>query len=325
MNPWDRYENVLTAFYSSPWAILPEKLDAIEAVLLQRVGLSDGYDRDAVLAELQRVADGLAPDAKGRPAIDAKSPQAQKPYLVSGKTAVVPVRGTITPRPSVFSSGGSSALGIGKTFDAALADKDVRSIVLDVDSPGGSVYGVPELADKLRAGRGVKPVYAVANHSAASAAYWIASQADKLYVAPSGEVGSIGVIMRHFDRSGSLEKSGVKVTDIRSAKYKGEGSPYGPLTDETKGEFQKQCNEYYKMFVEGVSAGRMVDGPTVEKSFGQGRMKLARDAVDCGMADGIATMDAVLGMLNAPGQSHVPAASAASAVAVAVSLNTRVR
>ena len=82
----------------------------------------------------------------------------------------------------------------GAAFDRAAADSSIGAIVLNIDSPGGSVYGVEELADKIYKARGTKPVYAVANSLAASAAYWIGSAASQLYVTPSGEVGSIGVL-----------------------------------------------------------------------------------------------------------------------------------
>jgi signal peptide peptidase SppA len=180
-------------------------------------------------------------------------------------------------------------------FRSALADDTVGTIVLDIDSPGGTVTGVPELAAEILAARGTKPVIAVANSMAASAAYWIASAADKIVVTPSGDVGSIGVYTTHQDVSAAMEKEGVKVTYIQAGKYKTDGNPYTPPSEEFLENTQKDVNTFYQMFLNAVAAGRGISAETVAETFGQGRMVMAQDAVACGMADEIATLEQVVG------------------------------
>src|SRR5215467_6271108 len=128
--------------------------------------------------------------------------------------------------------------GIRARLEAAAANPDVSAIVLDVDSPGGTVAGTPETAAAVRRAAEVKPVVAVANSLAASAAYWIASQASSLVVGPSADVGSIGVISAHIDRSKMLEDMGLRVTVVSAGRYKAEGNPFAPLSDEAKANMQ---------------------------------------------------------------------------------------
>ncbi len=136
------------------------------------------------------------------------------------------------------SSGGTSVQGVARQFRAAMADPDIGRVILDVDSPGGQVGGVEELAREIYQARGQKPVTAIANGLAASAAYWIATAADEFVVTPSGQVGSIGVFGMHQDVSAALEKDGVKVTMVSAGKYKTEGNPFEPLTDEARAAMQ---------------------------------------------------------------------------------------
>jgi capsid assembly protease len=279
------YPHVLAAFFGSPWAILPEKLAEIEAVLWRR------------LAGERRAAEPVAFD-DGE--FDAP-PQDQKPYKLHGAAAVVPVHGTITPRPSAFASwsGGASAEGIGRAVEQAAADPQAEAIVLDIDSPGGSVFGMPEAAGKILAARKQKPIHAVANHVAASAAYWLATQAHTVAVTPAGQVGSVGVIWAHTDYSKFEEQLGRKTTYITAGQYKAEGNPDRPLSEEAAAEMQRVVNEYYGMFVGAVAKGRGVKAAAVERDFGQGRMRLATEAVDLRMADRVATLEQVVGEVNA--------------------------
>jgi HK97 family phage prohead protease len=269
-----RYRNVLGAVTSQRWAILPEKLAVIEAFLNKRAEGIHATDEEIRAALAMQHGD--TPEANG--------------------VAVIPVYGVIAQRMSMFDdiSGGTSCEAISKSLKVALADETVGTIVLDIDSPGGTVTGVPELAAEIYAARGKKPIIAVANGMAASAAYWIASAADRIVVTPSGEVGSIGVYTSHQDVSAMLEKEGVKITFIQAGKYKTDGNPYEPLSDEAKADIQDGVDKFYGMFTRGVAGGRGVSLETVLSDFGQGRMLLAEDAVAAGMADQIATLDQVL-------------------------------
>jgi signal peptide peptidase SppA len=158
-------------------------------------------------------------------------------------------------------------------------------------SPGGVVTGTDELSSQIFAARGTKPIIAHVNGYAASAAYWIASAADEIVVTSSGQVGSIGVIGVHDDVSAALEKMGVKKTIISSGKYKAEGSPFGPLSDEARTHRQQEADAYYDDFVRAVARNRNVSLSAVRDGFGQGRMVRAEAAIAEGMADRIATLD----------------------------------
>lgn len=211
---------------------------------------------------------------------------------MSGDVAIVSVFGVLSQRPSLMTSGGTSAEEIGRAVDAAVADRAVKSIVLNADSPGGSVFGIPEAADKILAARQQKRVIGLANATAASAAYWLLSQCSEIVVTPSGRVGSIGVIAAHVDETGAEEKAGIKTTIISAGQYKAEG--FKPITDESRAALQREVDSYYRDFLNAVARGRRVPVATVESNYGQGRMKLARDAVATGMADRTGTLEDVL-------------------------------
>jgi HK97 family phage prohead protease len=271
-----RYSKIMSAVSGYKWAITPEKLETICALLDARAN-GQSATKEEIRAAMQAAHSDAPTGAQG--------------------VAVIPVYGVIAARMMMFDefSGGTSCEAIQMAFRSALADDTVGTIVLDIDSPGGTVTGVPELAAEILAARGTKPVIAVANSMAASAAYWIASAADKIVVTPSGDVGSIGVYTTHQDVSAAMEKEGVKVTYIQAGKYKTDGNPYTPPSEEFLENTQKDVNTFYQMFLNAVAAGRGISAETVAETFGQGRMVMAQDAVACGMADEIATLEQVVG------------------------------
>ena len=189
---------------------------------------------------------------------------------------------------------GTSTERFAQRFREALANPEVGSILIDVQSPGGTVDGVQELADEIRAARGDKPIIAIANAYAASAAYWIASAADEMVVTPSGEVESIGVFAAHQEFSKMDEMLGCKTTLIAAGKFKVEGNPFEPLSEEARDAIQARVDDYYSMLVSDVAKARGVKVSDVRGGFGQGRMVGARDAVAQGMADRIDTFDNTL-------------------------------
>lgn len=271
---------VLQAFMETPWAILHSKLLQLEEIVARH---ANGEKLDA--EEVQTRVHGSA-----RP-----------PERRVKNAAILPLFGTIFPRANLMTdmSGATSAERFGAQFSALIADPDVSAIILDVDSPGGQVNGVQELADMIYSARGTKPIIAVANHIMASAAYWIGSAADEIVVSPSGEVGSIGVFSVHQDISAALEKDGVKVSIIKEGKYKAEGNPYEPLNEEAREAIQASVGEFYQSFVGAVAQHRGVSFETVRDGFGEGRMVGAEKAVELGMADRVATLNEVIeGLFN---------------------------
>jgi signal peptide peptidase SppA len=217
-----------------------------------------------------------------------------------GAALVLPIRGVIFPRANLMSwiYGGTTLDKLTAQFRQALGDSSVKTIVFDVDSPGGDVQGVPELAEEIYKSRSRKKSVAVANGMAASAAYWLASAAGELVVAPSGQVGSIGVYMAHEDISKAMEQEGLKVTLISAGKYKTDGNAIEPLSDSARADMRGKVDAFYGMFVNGVARARGASQNAVRGGFGQGRMVLAADAVKERMADRVGTMDDALARLS---------------------------
>lgn len=274
---------ILNAFMESPWAILPQKLAALEAIVARHAA-----GEKLTAEEIQAAING--------------APRPEQRF--SGNVAVLPLFGTIVPRAELMSemSGATSAEKFSKEFDKLLNDASVGAIVLDVNSPGGQARGVQEISDKVYAARGKKPIVAVANHLAASAAYWIASAADELVVTPSGEVGSIGVFAAHEDFSKALDQEGVKVSLISAGKFKVEGNPYEPLGDEARAAIQQKVDEVYQEFVAAISRNRGANPDQVRNGFGEGRTVKASQAVEYGMADRVATLEEVITHLSSEAQ-----------------------
>lgn len=278
-----RYRRIIEAVRSTPWAIRPEKLAVIMEVLAMRAGGARFTDEE-VRARLGAAETG-SPRAASR-----------------GVVAVIPLVGTIMHRADAFEemSGAVSVQRFVSRFKSALNDENVRSIVLDIESPGGMISGVPEAAEELfKARQGSKRVVAVANAEAASAAYWIGAAADELVVTPSGEVGSIGVWTAHVDASKYFEeKVGLKHTLISAGKYKVEGHPFGPLDDEARAYLQTRVDESYEEFVSAVAKFRGKKVSEVREGFGEGRMIGSRDAVARGMADRVATLEETIARMQ---------------------------
>jgi signal peptide peptidase SppA len=277
------YPRVAAFFYGTPWAILPEKLAVMESLL--RLRMAGGHIGEAEIAAVV----GARRDRNGGPARPA------------GAVAVLPIYGVISQRADLMteSSGGTSTEALTRGLRLAMADPEVGGIVLDVDSPGGSVFGIEELASEIAAANRQKPIVAVANSQAASAAYWLASAAGELSVTPSGEVGSIGVIAAHQDESGMQARLGVTTTLITAGKYKGEGNPYEPLGDEARAALQARVDDYYQAFTRAVAKGRRVTVEDVRTGFGEGRMLGAHAAVIQGMADRVETLDQAVARMQA--------------------------
>lgn len=159
--------------------------------------------------------------------------------------------GPIFHRPNILSFlfGGTSIVEARRALADLLADKSVETIVVEFDTPGGGVDGLIEFAAELREARRRKSIIGVVNTMAASAGYWLAAQCTELIVTPSGETGSVGVFLVHSDFSAMNERIGYKPTYIGTPKYKAEGNPDTPLSDETRAFLQGQVERVYGHFV----------------------------------------------------------------------------
>lgn len=304
----DRYARVITAVLDQVWAILPSKLDAITSLLeLRAAGLT--------LSEQDIEARIGNPNAGSRRELE----------ITGGGVGVLPVFGVLSQRLSLFSaiSGGTSTERLGSEFRALRDDPKAKAILLAIDSPGGSVYGLDELAHEIRAARGQKPIIAAVDSMAASGAYWLAAQADKVYVTPGGDVGHIGVIGMHNDLTAANEKLGVKTTLFSAGKYKTEGHPLaGPLSDDAKAAMQRRVDQAYARFVRAVAEGRGVTEAMVRAGYGQGRLLTAEDAKADGLVDGIETTDAVIARLEQDAALKSPRAGSPRAESTSPSHDT---
>jgi signal peptide peptidase SppA len=277
-------ELLVAEFMSTPWALMPKRLASLHSVLMrwsQSVPASS-QTRETV------AADRAARDARSMASASSSS----------GGIAVLPLYGVVMQRGNmvqdVSAPGVTSTQVFSKALKAALQDGGVSQILIDIDSPGGSVYGVAELADEILAARKIKPIVAIANSMAASAAYWIGCSASELYVTPGGEVGSIGVWQAHQDMSAALDYAGIKTTLISAGKYKTEGNPYAALDEDATAFLQSRVDDYYGAFVAAVAKGRGVGVASVRDGMGQGRVLGADAALAQRMVDGIATMPEVI-------------------------------
>jgi HK97 family phage prohead protease len=274
-----KLEGVRRAAYSMPWMMQLEKLEAV-------LDLVDIRASGVVLSEEEAAA-------------RIGERRAAEPRLV-GTVAVLPFYGVVAQRMNVMEriSGGTSTELFGRDFEAAVEDEAVTAIVIDVHSPGGSVYGTPELARKIFASRGKKPIIGIANALAASAGYYVLAACETVVVTPSGEVGSIGVYMAHDDLHIMAHEAGVKRTYIFAGEHKVDGNPYQPLSPETRAYWQEQVDDMYAMFVGDVARFRGVSTKEVLANFGQARTLLAGRAVAAGLADRVATLDEILDELT---------------------------
>lgn len=216
-----------------------------------------------------------------------------------GSVAVIPLSGFLTQKPTLFSMlfGGTSVREFAREVVAALADPSVGAVVMDVDSPGGETFGVTEAATLIREARGSKPLLAVANPIAASAAYWIASQADEVAVTPSGLAGSIGVFSTYVDESKALEQAGLAVTFIKYGARKAEASGVEPLSEDALASIQARVDEAGRQFEADVAKGRRVSAARVHSDFGEGAVLTAEQSVKAGLADRVATLDEIVAKL----------------------------
>ena len=263
--------------FGTPLLIHRPKLDVILSVVGQRIGMADVPATPMMdMAVFQRPPLAAAPEG----------------------IAVIPIHGSLVKRSlGMEAASGLTSYGeIAAMLDAALADPQVSGILLDIDSPGGEASGSFELARRVREVAAQKPVWAVANDAAYSAAYAIAASAQRLFVTETGGVGSIGVIALHVDQSVKDAKDGYHYTAITAGAHKNDYSPHEPLSDAAKTELQGEVDRLYAIFTEHVAAMRGLDHDAVRAT--EAGLFFGSNAVTQGLADGVQTLDATLGQFH---------------------------
>jgi signal peptide peptidase SppA len=218
--------------------------------------------------------------------------------------AIISVIGSLVNRGAWLGarSGMTSYEGLTAQIRDARYDPKVKAILLDLDSPGGEATGMFTVAAAVREAAQDKPVVAVVNDMAASAAYGIASQATEIVVSPTSLVGSIGVVLTHLDRSGELQAKGIKPTLIYAGRHKVDGNPYGPLSDAVRADLQTEVAKFYDQFVGLVAQGRGDRLTEADARATEARTFIGQEAIERGLADRVASFDAVLASLQSETQ-----------------------
>ena len=274
--------NILDVLYQ-PWAIAPDRLMEIQSIYAAHLR-GESIDIDAAEARLGRQLHN--------------QPQG---YQVQDGAALIPLRGVMAPRMNLMSqvSGGTSTELFARDVKTALNDPAVQSIVLMVDSPGGAVGGTMAAASAVMTARGVKPIATYSDGTMASAAYWVGSAADRVYLSSGvDQVGSIGVVASHVDVSKREEALGIKTTEIVAGRFKRISSQYGPLSESGRQSIQDQVDYLYSLFVSDVAAQRGVSADKVIADMADGRVFIGQQAIDAGLVDGISSLDSVIAEMN---------------------------
>ncbi|WP_353279065.1 S49 family peptidase [Wolbachia endosymbiont (group B) of Longitarsus flavicornis] len=203
------------------------------------------------------------------------------------RTAIIPIHGILTKKPGAFDEmlGMTSYEQIEVQVKQALEDSSIETILLDIDSPGGEVNGVFDLADFIYESRLKKRIVALANDDAYSAAYAIASSAEKVFVSRTSGVGSIGVIASHIDQSGFDEKQGIKYTTVFAGSRKNDLNPHEPITSESLENLKSEVNRLYGMLVELIARNRNLSVEAIKST--EAGLYFGEKAVEIGLADGI--------------------------------------
>jgi capsid assembly protease len=261
---------------TSPWAIVPEKLIEIQEIYFKH---SRGEKIDIASIEAKI----------GKPLKNES-----KPYRVVNDIAIIPVHGVMAKRANMFTqiSGGVSSELVMRDIGKALDDPDVRGVVLDIDSPGGTMDGTLELANFIFEGRDKKKIIAHSDGTMGSAAYWIGSAAHEIYISgDTVQTGSIGVVAQHVDYSKFEEKEGIKTTEIYAGRYKRIASQHEPLSEDGRKYIQSMVDYLYTVFVDSVARFRGVSSDTVLQNMADGRIFIGKQGITAGLVNDIATLD----------------------------------
>lgn len=298
------YVRIASKVFDRPLMILPSQAQAIGDFLAARI-----HGGDVPTYEPQR--GGPAATRFEGESVGVGDPEEgywTEFYRRIGSVALVTVEGELVNRGAWIgaSSGLTSYEGVMAQLTRAANDPKVSSIILDIDSPGGEAVGAMEFAGFVRKLNAVKPVMAIANGMAASAAYAFASGAGRLLTIPSGIVGSIGVVMLHLDQSARLAEAGVKPTLVFAGAHKVDGNPFEALPEGVRADLQAEVDGFYEQFVASVAAGRPGMSEAAIRAT-EARIYVGEDAVKAGLADGVSTLDELVAELNRSGARALPA------------------
>lgn len=267
--------------FGVPHYVSRQTMDSVKAVLIPRIQ-----------GTIENTGIQLALDPEKAPASEQVQPV--------GGVAVIPVHGLLVARRGQITQACTELTSyerIRSQLNAALNDPSISEIVLDINSGGGAAVGCKELADYIYQSRETKPITAIVNYSAYSAAYFIASACSKIIVSQTSGVGSIGVIMEHLDTSKLEEKMGLTFTTIFRGDNKNNGTQHEPLSEEALGMFQGMIDEMYETFTGSVAEYRGLDQQAVIET--QAGLYFGPGAVSAGLADEIADPQSAINAIAA--------------------------
>lgn len=190
-----------------------------------------------------------------------------------------------------------------------IQDQDAKSLVLHVDSPGGSAKGVRQVGELIANVGKVKHTSVYADNIG-SAAYWLGSAGGHITLDEMGEAGSIGAIMVHTEYSKALAQEGITKTVIRAGEYKALGNPIEPLSDVARADMQQKIEDVKDLFVRAVANNRGVSISTVENTMGQGRVFMGSRALGVRLVDSIGTFEDALAYSVAKAKTFKPTKTA---------------
>lgn len=271
--------------FNTPVLIHPAKADIIITALADRLGIVS-------VAHLGGMAMMDQDDERDDFQRRQRTVTTDDGYDLVGDVAVIAVRGTLVQRLGSLRpySGMTGYNGIRQAFLTAMVDPAAKGIMLDIDSPGGDVAGCFDLVDTIWQARGQKPVWAVLNEHACSAAYAIASAADRVTVPRTGVTGSIGAIVVHLDLSEALAKAGIRPVIIAKGACKPDGQPGVPLSDEALARIQAQIDTVGALFDETVARNRSM--PVAKVTATEAATFMGAAGVTAGLADAVMAPDA---------------------------------
>lgn len=262
--------------------------------------------------KLEVILGVLAPRLAGTPLApaDGTADAGPETTITEQNIAVISVTGTLVSRSGYLdaASGLLSYTDVGDAVVSALADPSVQGVILDIDSPGGEVGGLFDLVETIGAAKAKsnKPLWAVANECALSAAYAIASSADRLYVTRTGEVGSIGVVAVHVDESAADTKAGLAWTYVFAGETKIDGNSHQPLSDRARAAIQADVDQLYTQLCGLVASNRRLTSEAVRAT--EAAVYRGEAALRAGLADRIGTLDlAIADMAVAAAPPNPPA------------------
>ena len=217
--------------------------------------------------------------------------------------AIIPVTGPLFRYANIFTaiSGASSYELIARDFMSALENPQITSIILDIDSPGGEVNGVSELASMIFEARGTKPVIAYASGDAASGAYWIASAADEIVVSETSALGSIGVVGIYRGKSAKESAETVEIVSSQSPHKR-----LDPMSDDGRAKLQTRIDAMADVFVSTIARNRSVTPDHVLEHYGGGDVMIGANGVNAGLADRIGSLERLITELSSPKTQSPP-------------------